>query len=132
PGVIVTPLPDVFERNGDNVLVEVTATNALTVQSALENLGFVTIGVRPDRNLIEGWLPIDAMPRMDGLADLGLMGLIPCYKPTTDAGAVDSQATWASQVDRVRAVAPGLDGTGVRVGVISDSFDSKGGAATDS
>ncbi len=50
--------------------------------------------------------------------------------PVTAAGAVANQADIAMRADIARA-SYGVDGTGLRIGVLSDSYDHLGGAAAD-
>ena len=51
-------------------------------------------------------------------------------KPISATGSVDSQGDAVLETDRVRAV-NGLTGSGVTVGVLSDSFNVLGGYSTD-
>jgi len=50
----------------------------------------------------------------------------PNYRPRLDVGAVTSQADTAIRADQARAQLD-VDGTGVPIGVLSDSFDASGG-----
>ncbi|HYH63392.1 MAG TPA: S8 family serine peptidase, partial [Urbifossiella sp.] len=100
----------------------VPAGNATALGSALAGLGFV-----PSAPLA-GWLPIRSVGAAAELPELA--ALRPAYRLVTSAGAAMTQGDAAQRSDDVRRLL-GLDGTGVRVGVISDSFNSLGGASGD-
>ena len=51
---------------------------------------------------------------------------------TTDVGSATSQADFTLEADRVRNSLPiGFDGTGIKIGVLSDSYNTLGGADDD-
>src|SRR6185369_12845105 len=103
-----------------------------TLEPDLERIGFQTTAAAPDLNFTEGFLPIAAIPQLTGLFSQGMMGAVPLYRPATDAGAVNAQGGLAMEADRVRATLPNkYDGSGVRVGALSDSYNALGGAAND-
>lgn len=124
------PAPLIFK--GDNVGVTVTTSNALALLPSLQALGFQTTVSLPDRNVIEGFLPVGALDDVTMLGPQGLLGVIGIASPQTGAGAVLSQADFTLQASRTRLTAPpGVTGAGVKIGVISDSFNRLGGAAAD-
>ena len=121
-------------ENGTSVIVRITSGNVDGLLPALENLGFEVLGSRPDLNFVEGSIPIAAINQLESLETQGLLGVISIPSPQTDVGAVTSQADFVHEADRVRAALPtGYDGTGVRIGVMSDSYDvsGNGSAAAD-
>lgn len=70
------------------------------------------------------------LSKMERFAQLGTLGwATPAYRPVTNAGLVQSQGDAAVLADLARAL--GVDGTGIDVGIISDSFNQLGGYATD-
>jgi hypothetical protein len=75
--------------------------------------------------MVSGRLPITAIPALKDLASLQFAR--PAYA-TTNVGAVTSQGDRAMRADIARATF-GVDGTGVLVGTLSDSYDCLGGAA---
>src|SRR5262249_680594 len=78
----------------------------------------------PDRHVLEGYLPVSSLLSAAGLSSDGLMGIRPIYRPITAIGSVTSQADTVLEADRTRATPPpGVDGTGVTSGVVSDSFN---------
>ena len=118
------------------VLVRITARDVEALLPALRARGFVLKGSRPDLHFMEGLLPVSQLdPGAKGLSSLarqGLMGVLPAYRPLTNGGLQTSQADNVLQTDRVRNTRPNLyNGTGVRIGVMSDSYNSLRGAAND-
>ena len=118
------------------VLVRITASDVDALLPALRARGFVLQGSRPDLHFMEGLLPISQLdPGTKGLSSLarqGLMGVLPAYRPLTNGGLQTSQADNVLQTDRLRNTRPNLyNGTGVRIGVMSDSYNSLRGAAND-
>ena len=63
----------------------------------------------------------------------GLLGVVADYEPiTAQVGTFNDQAVNVLEADRVAATPPSnIIGTGVTVGVLSDSFNNLGGASTD-
>jgi hypothetical protein len=71
------------------------------------------------QTVVEGWLPASSIERVENLAFVRYVGL-PSYG-ITNAGGVDSQGDHILQADLTRT-ALNVDGTGVRVGVISSGI----------
>ncbi len=78
-------------------------------------------------NVVSGYFPVDAIGEAAQLGSLNFA--LPSYW-SSNAGATTSQADVAMNADSARATF-GVDGTGVSIGVLSDSFDNLGGAAAD-
>jgi subtilase family protein len=77
--------------------------------------------------VVSGEFPIAAIPALGGVKNLRFV------QPSVlarHAGAVTSEGDRAMRADIARATS-GVTGVGVKVGVLSDSFDCKGGAAAD-
>ena len=121
------------DPSGKNVAVRITAHDVKNLIPSLEEMGFEVIGSEPDLHFLEGWMPIKDMPQLESLDNEGLMGVLPVYTPITNTGLVTSQADFVHEADRVRASLPeGFDGTGVTIGVLSDSYNTSGiGSAED-
>jgi subtilisin family serine protease len=75
--------------------------------------------------VVSGLLPIAAIPALQSLGPLGFAR--PAYA-VTRAGAATSQGDIATRADIARGLFR-ANGTGITVGVLSDSFDCLGGAA---
>jgi hypothetical protein len=117
----------------DRVSVIVRAKNVKAATTALAKLGFEATASRPDLHFAEGTLPVAALGDVSSVAKrVGRFAVRTSYAPVTSAGSVTSQADGVMEADRVRGTLPAaFDGAGQRVGVISDSFNVKGGAPAD-
>jgi hypothetical protein len=78
-------------------------------------------------NMVGGLLPIRAVPQLDAIS--GIRFARPSYS-LTHTGSVNSQGD-ASSFSSAARQQYGVTGAGVTVGVISDSYNRLGGAATD-
>jgi subtilisin family serine protease len=121
-----TPSNPLLRVSGGLVAIDAVASGDVHVlQADLEALGIqgaVAVG-----RLVSGHLPIAAIADMAALASLQFAR--PAYA-ATNVGLVTSQGDQAMRADVARATF-GVDGTGVAVGVLSDSFDCLAGAAAD-
>lgn len=112
------------------IAVRVTATDVTALLPTLESLGFEPVQALPERHLVEGFLPVSALSSLDGLGGEGLLGVMPIYRPETAAGSVSNQADIVHESVRVRGSLPtGYDGTGITIGVLSDSYDTNTSAS---
>jgi Subtilase family len=112
--------------NGDWVTIDATASSdASALRAELMALG--AQGVVVFGRVVSARLPIPAIPALDGMASLQFAR--PAYR-TLHAGLVTSQGDQAMRADLART-ALGVNGAGVTVGALSDSFDCQGGAAGD-
>jgi hypothetical protein len=121
-----TPSNPLLRVGDGRVVIDAVASGDVrALQADLEALGLqgaVAVG-----RIVSGQLPIAAIADMAALASLQFAR--PAYA-TTNVGLVTSQSDQAMRADVARATF-GVDGTGVAVGVLSDSFDCLGGAAAD-
>jgi len=117
----------------DRIGVRLLATEPQKVLPALQDLGMVAISVQPGHGILQGFLPGSAVGLLDDLADKGLTSAEPIRRPLTHSGTVLAQSDLVHQSSRLRSqlAASGLDGSGVKLAIISDSFDALGGRATD-
>ncbi len=77
--------------------------------------------------MISGLFPIEKIGELNGLK--GLQYVRPAYKPMNRVGSVTSQGDVAQLSDVARA-SFGIDGSGYRVGILSDSWDTLNGQAS--
>ena len=114
--------------NGNSVLVDLTSyTNFQGFKTSLGNLGMQIVDTNPADGLVDGYLPINELPAAAELPET-LSGQ-PAYKPEL-AGAAINEANFSTFAN-VASTQTGLNGKGVTVGVLSDSFNNLGGYATD-
>jgi len=103
---------------GGYIILEVDTTgDAPGVLQALESLGLVSGGAYQSR--VSGLLPISNLPAVDRIAGIRSVST---NEYATRVGIVTSQADSGMDVNIARN-AYGLDGSGVTVGVLSDSYD---------
>jgi hypothetical protein len=76
--------------------------------------------------MVSGLLPVDNIASLEGIEALRYVR--PSYKPLARAGSVNSQGDLA-QLSDVARTSFGVDGSGFRVGILSDSWDNLGGQA---
>lgn len=133
----ISSIPDneVFEINANKVLIEVVSKdpNDATLRTQLINLGMSNasglagvIDNGPHIYTISGYFPIANLGQLTGNTRIEYVR--PLYPPISNAGLVTSQGDTTMRSHNVRGRF-GLDGTGVKIGVISDSYNSNATAA---
>jgi hypothetical protein len=110
---------------GRVVIDAVASGDVHALQADLEAVGMQ--GAVAFGRIVSGQLPISAIEDMAALASLQFAR---AAYATTHVGLVTSQGDQAMRADVARATF-GVDGAGVTVGVLSDSFNCLGGAAAD-
>ncbi|WP_375446774.1 cellulose binding domain-containing protein [uncultured Fibrella sp.] len=118
-----------FLRIEDNrILIEaivVDGQDASTLLAQLQALG-LTEGIS-EKRMVSGLLPID---KIDDLKNLSALRFArPSYEPIHNIGATTSQGDRAMKADVARQL-NNVTGSGSKIGVLSDSYNAKGGAAT--
>ena len=120
PGNELLPIVD------DTVVVDITAGgDPAEVLSRLEDLGFENGSVAG--GLVSGQLPISEIGNV-GRVD-GVLSVLPAYA-STNVGNVTAQSDQSMRADEARS-AFGIDGSGVTIGTLSDSFNCLGQQAAD-
>jgi hypothetical protein len=102
-------LVDVYARPGESLA---------TVRRRAETAGLQVQTQSTDQQALEGFIAVGQVEKLattDGIASVAQ-----APKAFTKVGAATSQGVHAQRVDRVR---PGIDGRGITVGALSDSFD---------
>lgn len=108
----------------DRVVVDVVADgDVATLEAELVALGMRNVAVFG--RMISGELPVSAIPALDAIATL--RSARPA-RARRKSGAINSQGDLAMRADVART-AFGVTGAGVKVGVLSDSFNCLNGAA---
>src|SRR5262245_48213106 len=108
-----------WRRNGwVHVLVRVERLDDGT-RAALTGAGLSVQHEEQASGLVEGWMPAGAVRGLAGLS--GVSSVRPVERGHTRVGSVTSAGVAAARADMVQGF--GIDGSGVRVGVISDGLD---------
>jgi len=119
-----------FDGNG-NVMIEVISktANDNTLKAQLIALGMTGIVDNgPHTYVITGFFPINLLTQLN--ANTLIEYVRPLYPPINNRGQVTSQGDKTMKSDLVRERF-GLDGSGVKIGVISDSYNAKAKAQED-
>ncbi|WP_324677963.1 PKD domain-containing protein [Hymenobacter sp. GOD-10R] len=116
-----------------SVMVRITAQDVAALRPLLAARGFKVISDQSKLHFIEGLLPLSQLAPgkagVSALATNGLLGIKSVSRPMNNVGRIQNQADYILESNRVRAALPtGYDGTGQRIGVMSDSYNALGGA----
>ena len=102
-------------------------------------IGFQPGAVSQQFHRIDGTVPIASLVKLaqfkrtsGGKVTLQTAGISPVYTPITSVGAVENQARDVLGVPAALAQFPGINGSGVTVGVLSDSVNRFQGGLADS
>ncbi|MDB5430609.1 MAG: hypothetical protein JWP35_1725 [Caulobacter sp.] len=108
------------DPNGQYVLIDATAKdgNGASLLAELNALGIQ--GGSTYGGLVSGWI---AVSQLGALLDVDNLRFARQDATSASAGLVTTQADHAQHDDTARATF-GIDGTGLKIGVISDSFDT--------
>jgi hypothetical protein len=131
PLVSIIPDNTTFRIQGDKVFIEVigVAANDANLLAQLQALGMTGIvNNGPYTKIISGYFPIKQLTVLNSKTNIQYVR--PLYPPLNNAGQTTSQGDTAMRADKVRGRF-GVDGEGVKVGVLSDSYNFKGGAPAD-
>ena len=111
--------------NGDKIAIEAVANNddGQGLLNQLNALG-LTEGVAYKR-MVFGYLPIDRLDDLQGVSSLNYARSY--YRPIHGTGSVTSQGDKSLRADVARTTYS-VTGAGVKVGILSDSYNRLGGA----
>ena len=125
-GLPFVPSNSLLRVTSDRVVIDAIAeSDPPALAAALAALGMQNVAVFG--RVVSGLLPVAAIPALDGVASLRYA------QPSMSkrhVGLVTSQGVQAMRAD-VASTTFGVTGAGVKVGVLSDSYNCQGGAATD-
>lgn len=107
-----------IEEAGVEVEIRLDALDPAGLE-ALRSAGLVTTDVSYRHARVVGFVPLDRLDEVAAVPDVAVVH--PQYGAVAWAGAVDNQADASIRADLTRSTL-GVDGTGVTVGVLSDSF----------
>jgi hypothetical protein len=113
----------------EKVAVTIRSENIEALIPRLETVGFEVTAYDQRYYMMEGMIPTSQIMELEKFGTQGLLSANVTYAGILRAGSVTSQADFTMESDRTNAFPPGLDGTGVNLGIISDSYNRLGGAA---
>ena len=93
-------------------------------ETSLQNLGMQVLSTTPSANMVTGWIPVSQLGELQMQAHFD--AAVPVYQPETYAGSVQSEGDKVIKADTFR-ISQGVNGTGVKVGVLSDSANEVNG-----
>ncbi len=111
-------------RNGEIFLIARCKANVNALANELKTLGARKI--KKYKNTVTFRLATNKIMQLNNCTELGYA--IPEMKPKTKVGSVESEAVKSLKVD-LASKWFGLTGKGIKIGVISDSYNSLGGEA---
>ncbi len=114
-----TPLIRIDDEARIQVYIHVTSTSQQT-QSLLMHYGLEVEIINERLGIIQGWIPEDALETISQLPFV--KKIAPPSYATPNVGSVTTEGDGILLADELRAF--GFDGTGVKVGVISDGVDN--------
>ncbi|GAB3996029.1 T9SS type A sorting domain-containing protein [Spirosoma daeguense] len=122
------PRTSLFVYNGKTIAIDALANSEAEGQALLQSLQALglTRGI-VSKHRVYGFLPINRLEELKNIPTLRIA--MPAYKPMHNAGLVTSQGDVAMRSDIARTT-HSVNGNGVKVGIISDSYDKLGGAAS--
>jgi hypothetical protein len=114
------------------VLINVRATlpqymGGLT--TALENWGMNVVGADSNQNMITGYCPVAQVANLPNLANFD--SVTPVYAPILRTGSAETQGDAVIKANIFRQTY-GVDGTGIKVGVLSDTVNQVDGGIAQS
>jgi Subtilase family len=104
---------------GSRVLVDISAAVSVVVVNTIVQLGGAVVSEFPEYGAIRAWLPVDAIEPLAALADV--RSIRPAAEPT-HRKLTTSEGDAAHRANLARS-AFAIDGSGVKVGALSDSVD---------
>jgi hypothetical protein len=126
-GTAFKPSSKFVQVSANRILIDARASSdGDDLFDGLKKLGLINGSRYGD--VVSGLLPFASIER--ALALQSVRSITASPRPITHAGSITSQGDVALRADIARS-AYSVDGSGVTVGVVSDSYDTLGGAAND-
>ncbi len=115
---------DLYVIQNGKVRIEASAiSKGVELERQLKGISATEISVY--KRIVNAWIPIKNIMRLEELTELQYADVV--YKVTPDIGSVDSEAD-SAMASKLAKRTYCLDGNGVKIGVISDSYNFLGGA----
>ena len=132
-----TELNEIYQitEDGKMVMIEIFTNGEINslLQFLIDN-GFLNVDGNEYANLITGMFPIDKLIELNEFLNSLQVGNYarPLYAPIhNNSGLGINTGDYAMYSDFVRGGYKQLDGSGIKIGVFSNSYNTQGGAATD-
>lgn len=121
----LVPYNDYIRIKNGKVLIQVIAeNNGDALADNLKKLGFIKSGVYERK--ITGYISVDSILSLNAVKELKYAA--PAYKPMNNSGIALTNGDIALKSDVVRN-SLGIDGSGSKIGILSDSYNSLNGAS---
>ena len=118
-------LPKEIRIEEERILIDVIAIqSAKALSPALAAIGFEQTAAYG--KIVTGWMPIDELVALERVE--GLKYVRPCYIPIKSMGSVHSQGD-SAQYSKLSRTEYGYDGAGLKIGILSDSYNTLSGEA---
>ncbi|OJW22580.1 MAG: hypothetical protein BGO49_00940 [Planctomycetales bacterium 71-10] len=126
---LAAKFPQLQFRNGSVLMSATSWGDFASFQQTLANQGMQVTASSAYYGMVVGWMPIGQLPTTAQVPNL-VSGRAELRPITAYQGAANNQAQQSTFADAA-ATRYGVDGTGVTVGILSDSFNALGGYAAD-
>ncbi len=129
-----SPFATMIQFSGASVGVDVrTYGNFTTAETTLQNLGLQVAGTDSTYGVVDGWLPIAELPKLASASQV--IGASPLFKPEF-RGQVYQGVAYNESLTTIGATQAintyNVNGSGVTIGLISDSISQYAGGLADS
>ena len=124
PGAMAQKAGQFIRRDGKILISAIPDGNATSLIRDLEQVG--AENCKSSMNVVQAWIAIDQLPQLEDIPTL--VCAMPEYLPTQNSGIVSSQGSKAMRSDLINSF-KGIDGTGVTIGIMSDSYNLLNGEA---
>jgi hypothetical protein len=109
-----------LKSSGKGTLVDIDATVSTPLLNSIKKAGGTIVNYHEDDHAIRAYIPLE---KIEGIAaQPQINSIAPAAKASTNKVQSDGEGSTAHAADRARA-AFGVSGSGVKVGILSDSID---------